>query len=347
MPKQARIRTVAAVLTATALAVTACSSQGSGGHGTSGKTDVSVMDIAGSEPAVIMQYAHAQGIDAANGLNFKFVGATSGPAMQAAIVSGSVDFSDGGSLGFPLVKKGSDLLWLLGELGPSFEVVVHPNTSTPHLGQQYPAPVRDLKGLKVGVTALGSIAQLYLDLMLKDAGLSSAAATPIAVGGVSTSVAAFKSGRIDALVTFAPMEELIGTNNLKVLVPTVTDPMGASPFPDWTLNNIATTTKSYANAHPKTVAAFCTTMAQSIKQLKDPSYLGKVLPVVEQSMQLSPKQASEMWKKYSSLLKATITEQDWKAQVIGAPPADNGYVPPYSGFVDQKCQQIVASIDAG
>lgn len=343
-----RKRTVAVVIGLSAcLAASACSASASGDSTANGRTDVSVMDIAGSQPAIIMQYAHAQGLDTANGLNFKFVSATNGPATGAALASGSIDFSDlATSIGFPLVKSGTDLVWLVGEVGPSFEVIVRKGVKTPHLGEPYPAPVQDLKGLKVGVTALGSFGAEYVHLLLKAAGLDSHAITLIAVGTVPTAVAAFRANRIDALVTFAPMEELLHPSDYQVLVPTVSDPTGSSPYPSLTLVNMATTTKSYIQQHRKTVTAFCTTMAQSIKQLRDPAYLPKALGVIEQNMKLTAEQASAMWKKYSPLLKATITQNDWKAQQITTPADLGNYLPAYADHVDQQCQQAVASVNA-
>jgi ABC-type nitrate/sulfonate/bicarbonate transport system substrate-binding protein len=302
------------------------------------------MNMTGTQIGLIDAYAHAAGLDAANGINIKFFNATSGPAAVAGLISGSINFAPIGNLGFPLVEKGTDLYFLVGEARLSYEMIVRKNVNTPNLSQPYPAPVKDLKGLKIGITALGSTTDLYARTMLKDAGMSASDVTFIATGGVASGIAAFNAGRIDALVTFAPVEELIGAANYKVLVPSVTQPT-QSPFTPGLLDSIVTTTKSYVTSHRATASAYCKTVAESIKALKDPSNIAKILPIAEKSMSLTKDQTVDVLARYAPLFEPQITEAGWNQLSTTTPGDTSGYVPSYANYVDATCQNIVAQVN--
>jgi NitT/TauT family transport system substrate-binding protein len=63
----------------------------------------------------------------------------------------------------------------------------------------------DLKGLKVGVTSPGSGSEVFLQLVLAKAGLSSADVSVIQVGGGAGSVAAMLHGGVDAISSLDPV----------------------------------------------------------------------------------------------------------------------------------------------
>jgi NitT/TauT family transport system substrate-binding protein len=64
---------------------------------------------------------------------------------------------------------------------------------------------RDLKGLRIGVSAPGSSTNMLLNYFLAKDGLSPRDVAIIGVGTAATAVAAMKSGRIDALSNVEPM----------------------------------------------------------------------------------------------------------------------------------------------
>jgi NitT/TauT family transport system substrate-binding protein len=63
----------------------------------------------------------------------------------------------------------------------------------------------DLKGLKIGVTSPGSGSEVFLQLVLAKAGLSSADVSVIQVGGGAGSVASMLHGSIDAISSLDPV----------------------------------------------------------------------------------------------------------------------------------------------
>lgn len=60
-------------------------------------------------------------------------------------------------------------------------LVVRNDVAVPSVSQGYPAMIKDLKGLKVGVPARGSQGEIWLTAMLKDAGLKASDVTILAV----------------------------------------------------------------------------------------------------------------------------------------------------------------------
>lgn len=69
--------------------------------------------------------------------------------------------------------------------------------------------VRDLKGMKVGVTAPGSASAIGLKMLLSKAGLSLDDVSVIGVGGGAAAVTAVKTGRLDAIANFDPAMSLL------------------------------------------------------------------------------------------------------------------------------------------
>lgn len=97
---------------------------------------------------------------------------------------------------------------------------------------------RDLKGVRIGVTTLGSATHQFADFLLRRAGLQPAEATPVAIGTAARAVAAIDRGIVDAGVvtdfTIRYLEKKHGP--LRLLADTrtrdgVQTTHGASAFP--------------------------------------------------------------------------------------------------------------------
>jgi NitT/TauT family transport system substrate-binding protein len=69
--------------------------------------------------------------------------------------------------------------------------------------------VRDLKGMKIGVTGPGSASAVGLRMLLGKAALTADDVSIIGVGGGAAAVAAVKAGRIDAIANFDPVISLL------------------------------------------------------------------------------------------------------------------------------------------
>ncbi len=79
---------------------------------------------------------------------------------------------------------------------------------TPEQAAQYKSP-KDLKGLKIGVTAPGSSTNMFVNALLAKEGLKPDAVSIIGVGATSGAVAAMQKKQIDAMANLDPVVNLL------------------------------------------------------------------------------------------------------------------------------------------
>src|SRR5215470_14079278 len=89
-------------------------------------------------------------------------------------------------------------------------------------GKSYAAP-KDLKGMKIGVTAPGSSTHFMAQYVMVRNGLKRDDASFVGVGAAASAVAAVKRGEIDALVSVDPVVNLLsGEGAIKIVADTRT-----------------------------------------------------------------------------------------------------------------------------
>jgi NitT/TauT family transport system substrate-binding protein len=69
--------------------------------------------------------------------------------------------------------------------------------------------LKDLKGMKIGVTGVGSASHVGLKMLLAKAGLTDSDVSVIAVGGGAAAIAAVTTGKLDAIANFDPAISLL------------------------------------------------------------------------------------------------------------------------------------------
>ena len=144
----------------------------------------------------------------------------------------------------------------------------------------YKSP-KDLKGMKIGVSAPGSSTHAFINHLLASAGLAPDDVSIIGVGTGPAAVAAMQAGQLDAIANIEPaitMMERMGT--IKVVVETVSV-QGAraiygSPLPSGSLY----TREEFIKANPNTVQALTNAMVRALKWLKTaaPDDVAKAVP---------------------------------------------------------------------
>lgn len=236
--------------------------------------------------------ANAEGIFKKNGLEVQMIPFTSGPAQMAALLSGSTQFADGGGglLTFPQVAKGYDIRGVSNFWATNFyTLVVRSNMPTPHAGQPFPKPMLDLKGKRVGVTALGSLTAAMVETMARDAGLQPGKdITILPAGAVSTAIAALTSGQIDAYLSYPPINEILEAKypgSYKVLI-------GGDQYPPLlkvTLLNHVVTTQGYIDKNPIVVHAMCKSIQESLQWIKNPANFNATVDILERALPGNPK----------------------------------------------------------
>lgn len=246
---------VSALLLAGCAAGTSNPSDGEGGSAGSLKIQIfpggilSLAEIVGQEKGIYKEH----------GLDVKLVPVDTGPAATAALVSGAVDVMSN-SPGNMLIpnSRGQGLVFLNNYISRDFAGwLIQKDWPTPNEDKPYPAPIKDWKGAKIGVSAAGSQVELQTRVLLQDAGLDpDHDVTFIAIGFGQQGFTAFAQKQVDIAVSNEPMTSMIAGQGGGRLVYDDTIPkMTPEPFQSMPGNGrIATRTN--AEAHPKLFAAY-------------------------------------------------------------------------------------------
>jgi ABC-type nitrate/sulfonate/bicarbonate transport system substrate-binding protein len=155
--------------------------------------------------------AMKQGMFARNSIAPELVTINNGAAIQSALVSRSLDFVvNPPQLHLQTVEKGQDVKMFLNNYNKTiFSVMVTKATPTPNEGKGYPALMKDLKGLNIGVTGRGSVQELVWRYLLKGAGMDPERDVSfISVGAGATVIAALQQNLVQAYLTSEPVTSL-------------------------------------------------------------------------------------------------------------------------------------------
>lgn len=165
----------------------------------------------GAYTSMTVHVADELGIFTRNRLKVEKIPAQSSSAAVAALIGGSLDVVETGAE-FVLSNqdKGVDIKYIsANEVKNYATVIVSPKVALPNLSKGYPAVMQDLKGLRVGVNAIGATLHLAALMMLSDAGMNKDDVQFVATGTGANTFAAWKAGAVDAQLTFAPIPELL------------------------------------------------------------------------------------------------------------------------------------------
>lgn len=123
--------------------------------------------------------------------------------------------------------------------------------------------LRDLKGMKIGVTAPGSASAIGLRMLLSKVGLTDNDISIIGIG--ASCVVALKSNKVDAVANFDPMISILERDGeIKTLIDTRLekdlDYLYGGPFPA----SAFYVTASFAERNPKTTQAFVNAISAAL-----------------------------------------------------------------------------------
>lgn len=133
------------------------------------------------------------------GLNVKLTQFQGGPAEIAAMASGEIDISQIGHGAHALAIEGQAKIFAIDVLGVSDELLAN--------AEEGIMTAADLKGKTIASTA-GTSAEIILDLVLKEAGLTQADVNIVEMD-TNGAVSAMVSGNVDAAATWAPSTTVI------------------------------------------------------------------------------------------------------------------------------------------
>ena len=197
-------------------------------------------------------------------------------AMQAAL-NGAVDVVSGAfEHTISLQSRGQDYqaFVMLGR-APAIAMGISPKTMPNYKS------VTDLKGKKIGVSALGSSTHMVAHLILARAGLNAEEVNFIGVGTAAGALSAWRSGQIDALSNGDPVMTLLQQKNeIRIIADTRTLKGAADLFGGTMPGGCLYAPLEFVEKHPNTVQALTNAITHSLKWLQTagPGDLIKTVP---------------------------------------------------------------------
>jgi len=243
-------------------------------------TPIRVMTYNGAYTSLPVQVAKDLGFYAKYNLDAELIVVNSGPAGVAALLGGSIDFIEPPTDQIiENVIKGTDLKIVVGnEVKNFYKVIVSNKVPLPHASQGYPAIMQDLKGLRIGVNALGATTHLMSNALFAGAKIDPASITYVADCSANTALAAWQADRIDAQMAFTPFPEIVeALGNGKAAIdmskgegPPVLQKLGGA-FEAFSAKG------SYIREHPDVVNAFIKAHIDTLTWIKNPANRAKLI----------------------------------------------------------------------
>lgn len=212
------------------------------------------------------------------GLDVEISDFQGGAKSLQALIGGSADVVTGAyDHTIQMQAKGQPIVAIV-QLGriPGFVLAVLASKAGAYKGP------KDLKGMKIGVTAPGSSTHFMVQYMMARNGLKPDDASYLGIGAGSTAVAAAKRGEIDALVSVDPVINLLDQEKLiKVVADTRTlegtRQVYGGPYPAAVLY----ATPAYIEKNPAAVQALTNAFVRGLKWIASHSAedVAKVMPV--------------------------------------------------------------------
>lgn len=211
------------------------------------------------------------------GLQVRILDFAGGAKALQALMGGSADVVSGGFDHVIVMRaRGQKLTGFALQLStPAISLAVAPK----HAARYRSA--RDLKGMKIGVTAPGSSTHAFVNHLLASVGLSSDDVSIIGVGAGPGAAAAMRAGRLDAIASIEPVITLLERNKTaKVVVETVSVKGAQAVFGDTLPSGSLYAREEFIAANPHTAQALTNAMVRALRWLATakPGDVAKVVP---------------------------------------------------------------------
>jgi NitT/TauT family transport system substrate-binding protein len=216
-------------------------------------------------------------------------GIPSGPLGLQALATGSIEVSFASTdVIMQSASRGNDVQLVVGHSPNNiYQLDVRADIPLPNLAKGYPAVMKDLVGLKSGVTARGAATEIQMRALLAGAGLSPDAVTYVAVGAPGTAYPSMMAKQIDAAVMFEPFHTLCRVQKSCNNAVNLAKSEGPSELA--ALNGGFETfamRRDYIKSNPAVVQAFIDAMSEAIAWMQKPENLDKVVEITRKHMSL-------------------------------------------------------------
>ena len=281
--------------------------------------------------------ADQKGFFAEQGLKADIVNFTSGPALAAAVISRSVDVAYGASsVSFDVARQSSKLV-VLNDFAEfiNWQVIVAKDKATSSATDGFPANVKSLKGLNIGLPSLGGVVNKFVVGLLTGAGMTTDDVTIIAVGAPNTAVPALKNGRVDALVAVVSLQDLVRQGIPAVTVVDASIPGNAGATMTNVLGVIDTTSRAFMESNQATLNKYCKAMTAAVTWMRDPANRDAAAEVLAKQVGISKDLALEELHDTLPAFGVAVPEPIWDGQPAWVAGVEN--VPTYKDTVYESC----------
>ena len=207
---------------------------------------------------------------AANGLKVKTLQAT-GPAILSALLAGNADIGSNTPSTITAAARGQYLQTIVtfSKQFPADIIVSSKAMAAAHIAPSAPiaSRIKALKGMKIGITSVGSTFDAMFRYVLPKYGLTpDRDVTLVPLGSASAETAALKTGAIDGYIDAAPSPQQAQADGLGQILISFNN--GDVPEMAGYVEGYEATT-AIINTNPKAVQAFVNSIAQALKFIHD------------------------------------------------------------------------------
>jgi len=195
------------------------------------------------------------------GLDVEIVDVGGGARALEALVGGSADVTAGAfDHTIQMQAKNQKIVGIvLFGRHPSFALAIRGEKASTY------RDARDLKGMKIGVTSLGSQTQFMVEYLAIQAGLASSDVSFVNVGGGAGAIAAIRHGAVDAVVTGEPaLTTLESAGDVKVVADTRTNKGTTGVFGGLYPSGTMYARADFIDRSPRTIQAFAHAMVRAL-----------------------------------------------------------------------------------
>jgi NitT/TauT family transport system substrate-binding protein len=208
-------------------------SQGASAQSTPEKRKINIATASLGLPYLPLILAQSRKYFAEEGLDVEIAAFSGGSKALQSLMGGSSDVASGAySNTLNMAAKGQKLVYFVTQVRyPALAIGV-----SKKVGDRYKSP-KDLKGMKIGVSAPGSSTHMIVNYLLAKNGVGLGDVSIIGVGTSAGAVAAVEKGEIDALINSDPvMMKLEADNAVTVIADTRTEKgtqdLFGGPYPE-------------------------------------------------------------------------------------------------------------------
>ncbi len=226
------------------------------------------------------------------------------------MVGGSADFGAFAvEHGITIIGKGQDVrLLVVNQTLPPYGLVVRNDVPTPNAGKPYPEMLKDMKGLKLGITTIGAATDTTLRYLLKQVGINPSDVQIIPVGAQGPQVAGLKNGLIQgALATEPAQSEAVNGLKIAKMVLDIQGGEGPEIFHDYAYNGVWTT-GAFLKKYPDRARAVVDAVVDAEAMIADPAHTDEVVQVAIDNMKgFDPALLRAFIVKYRSIFRPVAT----------------------------------------